>query len=390
VIGWLRFPPLRVAGFTPTVVVFGVLLSAGAPAHAQMPNPTSQTEFKQAYESAMADAQGSDSLDPAYELLGVAGNAHIQNLNDMANKAAEAFASLIQRATLAAHRKGGGYLQDTLDQMAELRFTAETTRLPRTTEALDNALRTLFPAVAHTIEQRADTAATWDEEITALHDLVNLEASATQLKLADVVKPISMAVDTRVASMESAAGSDADTDARTKKLGEIADFKHTRTDQLREAAANDVNTVAHQIETGDEEGGRRQVKSEDGGPGSEDLLEAEGSCVETGFRIPDSAPPPDADTHRAQQRECINSDRVPVNGRCSTDNLSLVCYTRIQDGERITYAYRGTAAEAYLRQACPAEDLVPGVKVPKTGAAFRAPDIQLAFVCAPSEDSAGN
>jgi len=377
---WLRFPALRVAGMT-----FGAMLAMIHATFAQMPTAASSAaDFKVTYDAAMAEARETEALDPAYELLGVAGNARTQNLNDMANSAADAFAALIQRATLAAQRKGAGYLQDTLDQLVDLRFFAETTRIPRATQALDTAMRALFAPVARGVEQQMDAAATWEDKTTALRELVSLEASATQVKLADVAKSIGAGVDMRLTSQTTAASMVADPAERQQKLKEIEDFKHTRSEQIREAAANDMSKVAQQIESGGSEGSTRQPRSEDGGPVSEDLLDADGSCVETGLRLTEQMPISESDLHRAQQRECVNSGRVPTTERCSTANLSFVCYTRITDGERITYAYRGTAAEAYFRQACAAGDLVPGMQVAKNGAPFRSPDVQLSTVCAPS------
>jgi len=369
-------------------LALGAFLVAGA-AYAQSGDAASSAaEFKRAYDSALTGAAGNDTLDPAYELLGVAGNARERNAKDMANGAADAFAQLIQRATAAALKKGGSVAQDTLDQMVDLRFFAETTQLEKTTTALDVALRTLFPAVAKANEQRIDTAANWDDRVSALRDLIGLQASATQIKLDDVAASLAVGVDTRLTGADAVATADPDTAERARKAGEVEELKRARVDQLNEATANNINAVAKQMQSSGRTAGSSQVtRSEAETDVPEDMAEGDGSCMETGYRTKRSAAgaqsTPDA-SRRAHDRDCINSGRVPATSRCSTDNLTMVCYSAIQDGERITYIYSDTPADSYFRKSCPAGDVLAGNKVPKDGAPFRSSDIKLAFVCAPA------
>jgi len=368
--------------------LFAVIAAASAQPNDQA---ESAADFKRAYDSAIADAKGNTTLDPAYELLGVAGNARQRNLTDMTAGAANAFADLIQRVTANAAKKGGSTAQDTLDQLVDLRFFAGTTQIEKTTTALDAAMRGLFPVVITIIETHA-AAPNWEDKINALRDLASLQASATQVLLGDIATQVGTAFDTRAAAAETQANADEDNAERARKLGALNELKRSRDDQVKDAAVNNVNTVAQQMEASGRTAGSGPLQqSEAGADVPADLIEGEGSCIETGYQIARAAgtagqriAPTDPDLRRVHDRDCVNSGRVPSTGRCSTVNLSLVCYARLPDGEKISYAYTGTPSESYFRKNCTPSDLVPAAKIPKTGPTFRNPDIKLAFVCAPA------
>jgi hypothetical protein len=341
----------------------------------------SLVEFKRAYESAMANAKGNDTLDPAYELLGIAGNARERNIKDMTDGAAAAFADLVQRATTTALKKGGSIAQDTLDQMVDLRFFAETTQIERTVTTLDGAMRQLFPVATKTIELHVDSAPNLDEKLSALRDLASLEASATQVLLTDVAAPITKSFESRIAGLEAKAATEADPSEHARQLSQIEELKRARTEQVNDAAANNVSAVAKQMESSGRTAGSSQMLRSEGGPDlPAEMTEAEGSCIETGYRAEKNP----TELRRMHDRDCVNSGRVPTKGRCSPANVAFICYSRIPDGEKITYAYTGTAAELYFRKACVDADKVPGNKIPVNGATFRDAGTKLAFTCAPA------
>src|SRR5579871_1052436 len=155
----LRYTLLRLTG-----LALGILLAGAVVAWAEAADTVSNADFKSAYDAAIADAKGSESLDPAYELLGVAGNARQRNLADLASGAANAFSDLIQRVSAIALKKGGSVAQDTLDQMVDLRFFAASTQIEKTGATLDAAMHSLFPVVTKTAEARADSASNWEDK----------------------------------------------------------------------------------------------------------------------------------------------------------------------------------------------------------------------------------
>ncbi|TAL01179.1 MAG: hypothetical protein EPO08_11180 [Rhodospirillaceae bacterium] len=391
----LRYLILGFAG-----LVLGVVLAGSVAAWAQPgDNAASAADFKSAYDAAITDAKGSESLDPAYELLGVAGNARQRNLTDMATGAANAFSDLIQRAATAALRKGGSVAQDTLDQLVDLRFFAGTTQIEKPATALDAAMRSLFPVVAKTLESRADSAPNWEDKLGALRDLASLQASATQVMLDDMATPIAAAFDTRVAAAETSATAEEDTAERARRLGALTELKRSRTDQVNDAATNNVSAVAQQMGSSGRTAGTSPLqRSEAGADVPAELIEGEGSCIETGYHLENGNPagsqqivPTDPELRRIHDRDCVNSGRVPSTDRCSMSNLSLLCYARLPGGEKITYAYRDTPADAYFKKTCAADDLVPADKIPKSGVSFHSPGVRLAFVCAPAgSETAGD
>ena len=190
----------------------------------------------------------------------------------------------------------------------------------------------------------------------------------------DIASAVAAAFDAKVAALDKRASQDSDDAERARKLGTLAEAKRSRTEQLADARTNNVDAVAAQLKGSKGEESTR-------GPSSPDSQNIAGdtSCVETGYRTK-----PLADKYRpSHDRECASSGRVSATAHCPTANLSLTCYGRIPDGEKITYVYRNTPEEAYFRKACPESDTIPAAKVPPGGAPFRAKDINLAFSCAP-------
>jgi hypothetical protein len=358
---------------------------------------TDIADLRHAYDDALASARGSDSLDPAFELLGVAGTAHGRKVQDVDDGATRAFIDLVQRATAAAHKKGGSLARDTLDQFVDLRFFAHTSEIEAAMAALDGAMRDLFPVVSTSLQQQIDSASDWDDKLGALRDLAALQASAVQVLQDDVASAIGSSLDMKIAQMEQRLADESDDAERARRLGDLAELKRSRADQINDARANNVNAVAGQANDPDQIGNR--VQSEAGAAVPPDLAAGDESCIETAYLAPERKPaiagklfePSDPSLHRVHDRDCVNSGRVPSTVRCSTANLALACYAPLPGGEKITYVYRNTPEEAYFRKSCAADGLVPGTKIPSNGAPFRRPDVALAFVCAPSgSDNAGD
>jgi hypothetical protein len=150
---------------------------------------------------------------------------------------------------------------------------------------------------------------------------------------------------------------------------------------VADASANTVDAVAAQLRSSDkDDSGRSGSRPPSAGDS------ADGSCVETGYVGKAIA----QKYQRSHDRACVDSGRIPGTKRCPVANLSLACYARIPDGETITYVYRNTPEEAFLRKACSSDDQLPASRVPAAGAPFRSRDVSYAFTCAPSGESAAD
>ena len=364
-------------------VAFGVAMAPAFPAMAQRAPERAEPsggDLTQAFESAQASAKGSDSLDAAYELLGIAGSSQQRNAKALSDKASAAFVDLVQRSSAAALRKGGTTARDTLDQLVDLRFFARSQELTTAMNALDTALRSLFPAVAQALEQRIDTATEFDDQIESLNDYASLQASAAQVLMNDIATRIGSAIDTRLVKLETAANQATDAMERGRRVNAVAESKRARDGQVADATANNVDAVASQLKAS----GNRTEESTRAPTGEEvraDLI-GESSCIETGYH----SKPSDPQVQRTHDRECINSGRVPTTtNRCPMKDLSLTCFEKFaNNGETIIYIYHNTPEEDYFRSKCGKEDLIPGDRIPASGATFRGKDTTLAFVCAPS------
>ena len=355
------------------LATIGLALLFALPAAAQRGEQSqANAELQQAFDAANTSARASDSLDPAYELLGNAGTAQSRSILPLAPNAAAAFVDLVQRATAAAQRKRGSAARDTLDQLVDLRFLAKSEEVQPAMKALDVAMRTLFPEVSDALQKSIDAAKDWDERLTLLGELASLQGSAVQVMMDDVAAAIGAAFDARVVTLDKIASQDSDDAERARKLGGLADAKRTRTEQTADAAANNVDAVAAHLKSGG------KARSMDAGVSS---------CMETGYRSKQLAQQNRADHDRA----CVDTGRGPaIGGHCPVANVSLACYGRVADGESITYVYRDTPEEAAAQKSCAAADQLPGNRIPAAGAPFRAKDVSLAFTCAPSTEAAAD
>jgi hypothetical protein len=362
----------------PILAVAAIYLVALSPVAAQQhagEHVESANELQATFDSAAASAKVSDGLDPAYDLLGIAGSAQARGMKPLGDKASAAFVDLVQRSAAVAQRKGGSLARDTLDQLIDLRFFARSQDVAAAMAGIDTALRGLFPFVAQAVEKRFDTATEWDEKLDALNDLASLQAAATQVLMNDLAGTTGAAFDTRLAAVQDLANQPTDETERGRRLNGVAESKRSREEQIADAKANNVETVANLKASGRTEESTRGNTGESVSP----ELMGETSCIETGYR-----PGIAATQQRTHDRECVNSGRLPSTQRCPVANLSLACYQPLTNGEKIIYAYRNTPEEGYFRSKCAKDDVIPGNKVPPSGAPFRAPDVSLAFTCAPS------
>ena len=233
------------------IAAVGISLIPADPAMAQAQGATERVEpagdLQKAFETALASAKGSESLDAAYDLLGVAGTAQERGLKPLAEQSATTFVELVQRASAAALRKGGSTAHDTLDQLVDLRFFARSQEVVPAMTGLDAALRSLFPAVAKDIEQHIDKATEFDDQVAALSELTSLQASAAQVLMNDIAARAGAAIDARLVKLETAANQAAEDSERGRRLNSVAEAKRAREEQVADATANNVDTGAVQL-----------------------------------------------------------------------------------------------------------------------------------------------
>lgn len=361
---------LLAAGVT-AMIFFGPVLAADKAA-------APGADLQSAYEDAAHDARLSDELDPAYELLGIAETAHMQNFPQVAAKAATAFADLVKRATIKALKTGGTVLEDTLDQFVDLRFVARSANLPLPQAALDDAMTSLFPTASTALQRKIDDAGPWDDKLKFANDLGDLQASATQILKDDIAGNIGEAFDRKTAELETLAAEEPDETERTRMQEGLAKTRKSRVDRIVDANVNNMNVVAALLQGEADKsfdgGGRQRGEVEV----PEDMQAGIGSCIETGLTGKQ-----DPITMRNLQLDCINSGRVPAQGRCPIENLSFLCYGATPNTEKMTYVYRGTPDELYFQHKCSPANVLKADQVPPSGASFRTAAAALAFTCAP-------
>jgi len=345
--------------------------------------PTSSTaaDLQSAYEEAAHDARLRDELDPAYQLLGIAEAAHMQNFPQIAAKAATAFADLVKRATTKALKTGGTAAEDALDQFVDLRVVARSANLPLPQAALDEAMASLFPTVSAGLQRKIDDAGSWVDKLEYAQDLGDLQASAAQILKEDLAGEIGAAFDQKIAQLQEFADQETDADARAQMEEGLARARKFRDDRVADAHINNINVVAAlmQSETAKAFGGGARDNDSDNAAVPEETPADGGSCIETGFT--DKQDPAFVQN---MKRDCINSGRLPAEGRCSTTNLAFLCYDDSPGHEKLTYVYRNTPDELYFRRTCSPDKLLRADKVPPSGAPFRAANAVLGFTCAPA------
>ncbi|MBL8642452.1 MAG: hypothetical protein JNK21_00855, partial [Rhodospirillaceae bacterium] len=109
--------------FFSRIVILVLLVSFAAVATAQQP---SVQELRLALASAKRQAESSDTLDAAYELVGIAEEAQNIKNTEIATDANATLISVIEKATQAAMNAGIADAHDTLDQLVDLSFFTRT------------------------------------------------------------------------------------------------------------------------------------------------------------------------------------------------------------------------------------------------------------------------
>jgi len=375
------FPRVRFSALSYGLLMVGTaLLFVAAPVAAQnSAQPDAASALRSAFRDAAREAKSSDELNPAYELLGLADTAQKQNLPQIAAEAAAAFADLVKRATKKALNTGGSELEDTLDQLVDLRFMARSANLPLPQAALDDAMVSLFPPVAAAVQRKVDAAEAWDEKLRYAEDLAELQASATQIMKDELARDMGAAFDLKTTELEMLAGQSEDQEARARMLEDLAGTRQARDERIANANANNMNVVAALMRSQDDKAG--YARPQDSGVNvPPELAAGTRSCIETGF-----SGKPDPVVLRSAESACINSGRVPSEQRCPTRNLAFLCRDVVPGGEKMTYVYRGTPEEFYFEHRCSADNLVAAEAVAASGPAFRNAATALGFTCAPAD-----
>ncbi|MGZ6186922.1 MAG: hypothetical protein ACXWNN_13650 [Candidatus Binataceae bacterium] len=215
-------------------------------------------ELQRALDVAAREARGADNLDPAYQLLTLADTAQQFRAPQIVAGAGAVFSELIARTTATALRRPA-VARDALDQFVDLRSAAFSS--PTAQEALDKGMGTLFPAVVGGLEQAIANSVSWDEKLTKTADLGQLQASATQVKMAGIASGIGTAFDAHITALRASADNESDTALRDKRRGSVDEAIRSRADHVADAAANNVDVLASRIQSSPGEGqpGPRQT-----------------------------------------------------------------------------------------------------------------------------------
>ena len=252
----LRLRPTLIA-----MTACAVMLSAPAiAADARKGVDPTVAELQHALDAATREARVADNLDPAYELLTLADTAQQFRAPQIVAGAGAAFRDLVVRTT-ATVLKHPPLARDALDQFVDLRSAAFSS--PEAQTALDKAMGTLFPAVVGNLEQSLANTVSWDDKLAKTVDLGQLQASATQVKMAALASGIGTAFDAHITALRSAADNETDAALREKRRGSVDDAVRARADHVKDAAANNVDVLASRIQASPDEGqpGSRQTIS---------------------------------------------------------------------------------------------------------------------------------
>lgn len=329
-----------------------------------------------ALEAAQANVFGVNGLDAAYELLAVTDAATRSGAADVATQSGASLLSVIERATASSETAGGSAAQDSIDQLLDLKFSAGSSGLEAIVGAIDIAMQRLMTvaeaAQVATIESNGD----WDARIDALTALGDLQASAAQANLAADAERIGRAFDRAFATVSE----DAHNVTGSDRVVALNAIRTGRDERLADAASNNVQTVAAELRAAE------QSADDDidlAGASDLDAAMEDSTCVETGLT--------EASQGRgleAIERDCMLSGHTTSAARCTTRNLSFVCYKADAGGESLTYVYRGTPEEDDLRIACGTGNILESMSVPVDGAPYRSANTRHALTCAPIGDRA--
>jgi uncharacterized protein YdbL (DUF1318 family) len=335
-----------VTAFFSRLIVPVLLVSFATVATAQ---PPSVQDLRLALTSAKRQAESADTLDAAYELVGIAEESQKIKNDEIATEATTTLIRVIEKATQSAMNAGIADAHDTLDQLVDLSFFSRTSNVLGADDVLQKSLRLLFPKITNDVRLAlaAISAADdrWPAAMTHLGVLSELQASAALTMQDDLAAVIKTTFDAEAARLEALAGQ-ADGD-RAQLAEDIAAARKTRDEQVADANANNLATVVAELKSG--RGPKRLGETEpvDGLDG-----DAATTCVETGTVDQEGNMYANQDLISRLEEECVLSGRLPSEDRCPTRDLFFVCRDATPDTERIIYTYRGTPEERTARENC--------------------------------------
>ncbi len=338
------------AAFFSRLVFPALLVSFATLAVAQ---PPSVQDLRLALTNAKRQAESSDTLDAAYELVGIAEEAQNAKNADIIKDATTTLVRVIEKATQAAMNAGIADAHDTLDQLVDLSFFSRTSNVLGADDVMQKSLRLLFPKITSDVRSALSTANTsserWPVAMTNLSILGELQAGAHLTMLDDLAANIEAAFNAEYARLDTMAQTGSN---RAELLEDLSAARKNRDEQVKDAKANNLNSVVAEMNKSKAQDNRRE-SSDLPAPGAD----ADMTCLETGVLDQEGNMYANQDATTKLEEECVLSGRVPSEDRCPTRELFFVCREATPTTERIVYTYRGTPEEAQARENCKGEVL---------------------------------
>ncbi len=321
--------------------------------------PPSVQDLRSALSNAKRQAESSDTLDAAYELVGIAEEAQNAKNTDISKDATTTLVRVIEKATQTAMNAGIADAHNTLDQLVDLSFFSRTSNVLGADDVMQKSLRLLFPKITGDVRAALAVSNTsserWPVAMTNLSILGELQAGALLTMLDDLAANIETAFNAEAARLETLAQSSSNN--RAELLEDLSAARKNRDEQVKDAKTNNLNTVVAEM---------NKSKREDARQESSDLptipSDATMTCLETGVLDQEGNMYANQDMTTKLEEECVLSGRVPSEDRCPTRELFFVCREASATTERIIYTYRGTPEEPKARENCKGDVIgLPGL-----------------------------
>ncbi|MBL8629123.1 MAG: hypothetical protein JNM81_05815 [Rhodospirillaceae bacterium] len=340
--------------------------------------PPSVQELRSALASAKRQANNSDTLDAAYELVGIAEEAQKAKTTEIIQDATTTLIKVIEKATQSAMNAGIPDAHDTLDQLVDLSFFTRTSNVLGADDVLQKSLRLLFPKITGDVRLALTTSNTtaerWPVAMTNLSILGELQAGAVLTMLDELSATIESGFNAEYARLEALAQSAAN---RESLMEDLKAARKNRDEQVKDAKANNLNTVVAEMSKSKGEQDRQE---------SSDLATAGGdadmTCLETGILDQEGSMSAGQDVMSKLEEQCVLSGRIPSEDRCPSRNLYFLCRSAEPATERLIYTYRGTPEERSARDTCTGEVLPLSEAAAKTPA-FKNPAMRRVMSCIP-------
>lgn len=322
----------------------------------QLAQAQSARELRGSLEEAKRQALSSEGLDAAYELAGIAEAAQSTNAPEIAKEAVVALNSVLERATQAALLAPFEDAQDTLDQLVDLSFYTRTSKVSGADAVLERSQRALLPKIANDVRSSLAVGASspeqWAKQVVSLSVLAELQAAATLTMLDDLAGRIAQMYDDESKRLQNLAQQISNPAERDKVLADLTEGQKIRSEQARDAAANNLAKVAAEMS----KPGRPVARDEESAEVGADMSDVSQACLETAV----IAPPAMTSNWDGLQEilprleeQCVLSGRTATENRCTLRNLSFVCRETPNDKtETMTYVYLGTPEDKTLRTTC--------------------------------------